>query len=328
MSKEKIYFRKMKYLVPLPLLLSLLFTCLTFGRVHRQPSTPVNSAIPSLSRAQQTPPSDNSQIILNVTVTNSKGNYLWAIDKSRFAVNDGKDLKEITSFRYEDTPASVGVILDTSASMGSVLTKVKGAMAHFIELSNRSNEYFVISFSDHPQLQADWTHDPNEAISKIGSIRPTGQTSLYDACIVGLEKLSTATCQKHVLLLITDGLDNRSRHNFKELRRLLEEKTDILLYAVGVGIHEEYEIAGEQVLFELARISGGRAVSPRNITDFNAAFERIAVELRHQYMIGFKPANDGKWHGIKIKLVAPGSAPEVFHDAALRSRKGYWASTK
>jgi Ca-activated chloride channel family protein len=131
------------------------------------------------------------------------------------------------------------------------------------------------------------------------------------------------------VLLISDGQDNSSRYTFSELRRLLKE-SDVLIYAIGIldggDMGSTLGVAGQAILDELASVSGGKAFFPSSGAEMNEIFERIALELRHQYSIGYKPSNfvnDGKWHKLKVKVTPPRGLPRLF----VRSKEGYYAVT-
>jgi len=129
--------------------------------------------------------------------------------------------------------------------------------------------------------------------------------------------------------LISDGQDNNSRYNFSEVRRLLKE-SDVVLYSIGIlggsDPGSSLGMEGQAILEELSAVSGGKAFFPNTSAEMDELFERIALELRHQYSIGYRPknfANDGKWHKLKVKVTPPRGLPRLF----VRSREGYYAVT-
>ena len=267
-------------------------------------------------------------ITLTVTVTDAYGRYVSGLDKSAFTVLDDKMPQEIAFFSDEDAPVSVGIIFDVSGSMGGEKIKnARQALSRFIDTSHEMDEYFLIGFNTRAQLLIDRTRNGNAVIDKLTFVQPKQNTALYDACYLGVEKISRGTHPKRALLLISDGQDNESRYTFSDLRRLLKE-TDVVLYSIGiVGVHDmgsPLGIQGQSILDELSGISGGKAFFPTTDVEMNEIFERIALELRHQYSIGYKPANfinDGRWHRIKVKVQPPRGLPRLF----VRSKEGYFA---
>jgi Ca-activated chloride channel family protein len=273
----------------------------------------------------------NSDLItLSVTLTDMYGRFVTGLTKEAFTVLDDKEPQDITFFSDEDAPVSLGVIFDVSGSMGKdKIAKARDALKHFIETSHASDEYFLIGFNHRSQVLMEKTRDADALLNKLTFVQTKGQTALYDACYLGVEKVTRGTHPKRALLIISDGQDNSSRYTFSELRRVLKE-SDVLIYAIGItdrGDQTSFDVAGQAILDELAGVSGGRAFFPDTAAEMNEIFERIAIELRHQYSIGYKPknfVNNGKWHKIKVKVTPPRGLPRVF----VRTKDGYYATTQ
>ena len=268
-------------------------------------------------------------ITLTVTVTDTYGRYVSGLGKSAFTVFDNKQQQEITHFSDDDSPVSVGVIFDVSGSMsGDKVKRARDALAKFIQTSHDSDEYFLIAFNSRAQLLLDRTRDGDSVLNKLTFVETKSQTALYDACYLGVEKVQRGAHSKRALLLISDGQDNDSRYTFNELRKLLKE-SDVTLYAVGILSGSDAGSAlgmeGQGVLDELSGVSGGKAFFPRSAAEMDDIFEQIALELRHQYSIGYRLdpfITDGKWHRVKVKVQPPRGLPKLF----VRSREGYYAT--
>jgi len=267
-------------------------------------------------------------ITLTVTVTDTYGRYVSGLSKTAFAVLDDKRPQDITFFSDDDAPVSVGVIFDVSGSMsGDKIRRARDALANFIQTSHNSDEYFLIAFNSRAQLLLDKTRDGDAVLDKLTFVQTKNNTALYDACYLGVEKVQRGAHPKRALLLISDGQDNNSRYTFNEVRRLLKE-SDVVLYAVGIlsgnDAGSSLGMEGQGILDELASVSGGKAFFPRSPPEMDDIFEQIALELRHQYSIGYRPsnfANDGKWHKVKVKVTPPRGLPRLF----VRSKEGYYA---
>ncbi len=267
-------------------------------------------------------------ITLTVTVTDTYGRYVSGLSQKAFTILDEKQPQEITFFSDDDSPVSVGVIFDVSGSMsGDKIKHAREALAKFIQTSHNSDEYFLIAFNSRAQLLLDKTRDGNAVLDKLTFVQTKNNTALYDACYLGVEKVQRGTHPKRALLLISDGQDNNSRYTFNELRRLLKE-SDVVLYGIGILSGHDAGSAlgmeGQGILDELASVSGGKAFFPRSNVEMDDIFEQIALELRHQYSIGYKPSNfsnDGKWRKIKVKVTPPRGLPRLF----VRSKEGYYA---
>jgi Ca-activated chloride channel family protein len=273
----------------------------------------------------------NSDLItLNVTLTDMYGRFVTGLTKEAFTVLDDKEPQEITFFSDADAPVSLGVIFDVSGSMGKdKIAKARDALKHFIETSHNGDEYFLIGFNHRSQVLMEKTRDADALLTKLTFVQTKGQTALYDACYLGVEKVTRGVHPKRALLVISDGQDNSSRYTFSELRRVLKE-SDVLIYAIGItdgGDQTSFGVAGQAILDELAGVSGGRAFFPDTAAEMNEIFERIAIELRNQYSIGYKPknfVNNGKWHKLKVKVTPPRGLPRLF----VRTKEGYYATTQ
>lgn len=267
-------------------------------------------------------------VTLTVTVTDTYGRFVTGLNQNAFQILDDKTPQQITFFSDEDAPVSLGVVFDVSGSMsGDKIAKAREALSKFIDTSHSRDEYFLIGFNNRAQLLLDHTRDSDSLLDKLTFVQTKGQTALYDATYLGVERVSRGAHTKRAILLISDGQDNSSRYTFTELRRLLKE-SDVIIYAVGiVDGHDDSALGytGRAILEELAGVSGGKAFFPSTSAEMNDTFERIALELRTQYSIGYRPtnfANDGKWHKLKIKVQPPRGFPRLF----VRGREGYFAT--
>lgn len=173
-------------------------------------------------------------VSLNVSVTDSYGRAVAGLDRSAFKIFDNKVPQAISFFSDEDAPASIAVVFDTSGSMsGGKIARAKEALAHFIQTGHARDEYFLIDFDSQARLLLDRTRDGDAVFRKLTYVQPHGNTALYDAIYLGIEKVMRGSHPKRAILLISDGEDNDSRYSYNELRRNLRE-SDATLYAIGV----------------------------------------------------------------------------------------------
>lgn len=330
----------------------LLVSCLTLLLVAilaqsfstAQEKKPADDKKPAGAKAQPTPPEkqegtptgegpiivNTDLVTLTVTVTDQYGRYVSGLQQNAFKVFDDKEEQEITYFSDDDAPVSVGIVFDLSGSMsGDKIMRARQALSRFIETSHNSDEYFLIGFNNRAQLLMERTRDGDAVLNKLTFVQTKGQTALYDACYLGVEKVQRGTHPKRAIILISDGQDNDSRYTFSEVRKLLKE-SDVVLYGIGIlggsDPGSPLGMEGQSILDELASVSGGKAFFPNSSAEMDEIFERIALELRHQYSIGYKPksfTNDGKWHKLKVKVTPPRGLPRLF----VRNRDGYYAVT-
>lgn len=263
-------------------------------------------------------------VVLTVTVTDPEDRHISGLDKTAFIIYDDKVPQQINVFSDSDTPVSLAIIFDTSHSMnGEKINRARQALARFIETTHRQDEYFLISFSDRARLLLDRTRDADTVVDTFRYVEPRGETALYDATYLGIEKVSHGSRARRAILLITDGNDTCSRYTLDEVRRSLQE-TDVVVYAIGILAYSRIEArAGRRTLNELASMSGGKAFFPNSAAETIDAFERIALELRHQYSIGYRPSDltaDRRWHRIKVDVIS-----NVGSRLRVRNRSGFYA---
>lgn len=263
-------------------------------------------------------------VTLTLTVQDTWGRVVSNLTKKHFSVFEDGVEQEISFFEDVDAPASIGIIYDVSGSMGGgKIQRSRRALERFMLTSHPSDEFSLITFSDKVQLLADRTRDINAVLDKLTLVKPGGNTSFYDGVYLGTDRVMRGSHNKKALLIISDGMDNNSRYTFNEMRRFLKE-SDVIIY--GIGIYGNGDGGGEGALTRLAESTGGRAFFP-GLTDgsFDEICERIALELRHQYSIGYVPKDfrqDGRWRKLKVKVAPPRGMPRL----SVRAREGYFAT--
>jgi len=268
-------------------------------------------------------------VLLPVTITDFMNRPVIGLEKDNFKVFEGKELQDIRHFSGEDIPVSLGVIFDSSGSMSSKIGRAREAVVEFLKTANPEDEFFMIAFSDEPQQLSDFTNSVEDIQGRLLYTVPKGRTALLDAIYLGIEKMRQAKYQKKALLIISDGGDNRSRYTEGEIRNLVKE-ADVLIYAIGIYDNyfpTEEERLGPQLLDDIAQITGGRAFTVENPNDLEDVAKKIGIELRNQYVLGYRPKNfahDGKWHKVNVKLVLPKGLPPL----QVHAKMGYYAPSE
>ncbi len=268
-------------------------------------------------------------VTLTLTVTDPYGRYVSGLSKSAFQITDNNQPQEITYFSDTDAPVSVGILFDVSGSMNSEkIKKAKKALERFIGTSHPNDEYFLIAFNNRAQLLMDRTRDGDALLRQLTLVQPKNNTALYDAVYLGVERVTRGSHNKRAILIISDGQDNASRYNFGEVRRLMKE-SDVVTYSVGImdraDASSSYGMQGQAFLDEISSVTGGKAFYPQTDIEMDEIFERIALELRNQYSIGYTPKDfqpDGKWRKVKTKIKPPRGLPRL----TVRAREGYYAT--
>jgi Ca-activated chloride channel family protein len=265
-------------------------------------------------------------VLVPVTITDPMNRLVTGLDKENFELFEGSSKEDIKSFSSEDAPVSLGVIFDSSGSMSSKMDRAKDAVIEFFKTANPQDEFFMVTFSDEPEMVTDFTSSVEEVQDKLLYTVPRKRTALLDAIYMGVSKMRQARFPKKALLIISDGGDNHSRYTENEIRALVKE-ADIMVYAIG--IYDRYfqsreEQLGPQLLGDIAELTGGRAFTVENPNDLADVAAKIGIELRNQYVLGYRPSKgvrDGKWRKIKVKLLPPKGLPPL----RVYARTGYYA---
>jgi Ca-activated chloride channel homolog len=269
---------------------------------------------------------DVNLVLLPVTITDLMNHPVTGLERNNFKVFEGKEAQEIRHFSGEDVPVSLGVIFDKSGSMSNKFDRAREAIAEFFKTANPQDEFFMIAFSDKPEELSDFTSSVEDVQGGLLYTMPKGRTALLDAIYLGVSKMRQAKYQKKALLIISDGGDNRSRYTESEIKNLVKEQ-DVLIYAIGIYDHyfsTDEERLGPQLLSDITEVTGGRTFTVDNPNDLADVATKIGIELRNQYVLGYRPKNlvaDGKWHKVKVKLVAPKGLPPL----QVHAKGGYYA---
>ena len=267
--------------------------------------------------------------LVNVTVTDPYDRLVTGLEADNFRIFENSVEQEIQYFSSEDVPISIGVIFDLSGSMANKVGKAREAALQFFKTANPQDEFFLVSFNERAELMSAFTNSVEDLQRRIISAPAKGRTALLDAIYLGLSEIKTARNAKRALLIMSDGGDNNSRYNAKDIKRLVRE-ADTQLYSVGIFDPFEYrsrtpeELSGPSLLTEVTELTGGRAFSVESINELPDIAAKIGAELRNQYILGYRPSNkshDARWRKIKVKLRAPKELPPL----SVYAKTGYYA---
>ncbi len=273
--------------------------------------------------------SDVDLALVNVTVTDPYNRLVTGLEQDNFRVFEDTMEQEIVSFSSEDVPISIGVIFDFSGSMSNKVDKAREAALQFFKTANPQDEFFLVSFNERAELTSTFTNSVEDLQSRMLLTSPKGRTALLDAIYLGLSQMRGAHNAKRALLILSDGGDNHSRYNESDIKRLVKE-ADTQLYAIGIYDPLGYrnrtpeELNGPSLLAEITELTGGRVFAVEHLNDLPDIASKIGMELRNQYVLGYKPSNhthDARWRKIKVKLRAPKGLPPL----TVYSKTGYYA---
>lgn len=260
-------------------------------------------------------------VVLQATVRDTKGRFAPDLREQDFELYEDGVRQSIRLFRHEDIPVSVGLVVDHSGSMRPKLAEVIEAARTFIRSSRPDDEMFVVNFNEKVTLglpeSIRFTNRPEELARAISDTPATGKTALYDAVAVARERLQSATRDKKVLLVISDGGDNASTHSLAAVLKMAGEST-VLVYTIGIFDDDDAD-RNPDALRRLARATGGEAFFPGELNQVVPVCERIAREIRNQYTLGYVSSNmarPGAWHAIRV-------AARAKEKLVVRTRSGY-----
>ncbi|MBW4027893.1 MAG: VWA domain-containing protein [Acidobacteria bacterium] len=306
------------------------------NRVHVSPPPPVAPANPVppplegraalTARSNERIRVDVNLVLVPVTVTDGADRLVTGLEKENFFLYEENRPETIKTFSQEDAPVSIGIIFDMSGSMANKINRSRDSVFQFMKTANPQDEFFVIAFNDRPELVSDFTSSVDDIEEQLTNVHPGHRTALLDAIYFGIAKMKQAKYERHALLIVSDGGDNRSRYTENEVRTAVRESA-VQIYSIG--IFDPYaptteERMGPQLLADISNETGGRLFKVDDVAEMGDIATKISAELRNEYVLGYKSDDarrDGKWRKLKVKLVPPPGLPQL----AVHARNGYYA---
>jgi len=278
--------------------------------------------------AQQPPPTFHSDsrelVVLPVTVTDKHGQLVTDLSRDRFTVFDNGRRQDVNLFSSEDTPVTIGLVIDNSASMRSKVGEVIAAALAFENASNPHDELFTLVFDDDVRDpladRSISTTDTAALQAALSKLVPDGRTALYDGLIAGLTRAAEGARARKVLVLISDGGDNASHATQADVLAKARA-ANITIYTIGVFDRND-EDANPGILKALAEATGGERFLPHSAGPLISACAHIAREIRSGYTIGYVPPDrDGAFHRVRVQVEADAGRKLI-----VRTRPGYFAA--
>ena len=272
-------------------------------------------------------------VLIPVTVTDNVNRFVLGLQKEDFRLFEDGFEQNVTLFSDEDTPLSIGMLFDKSGSMAYKLGSSRDAAAQLLNALNKEDEVFLVEFADAAKMSIGFTGHTDEIRGALKKAQAGGQTAMLDAIDTGLLEMKKAKNTRKAIVIVSDGGDNSSHYTAAQIESLVRE-ADVQIYAMGVfepvmslALSPE-EISGPRLLSEIATQTGGRAYAAAVPGDMPSVANRIAVELRNQYVLGYYPKNkarNGKFRNAEVQVSPPvglGSPLKVHW------RLGYYAPTQ
>lgn len=294
------------------------------------PAPPVNKPA-----HQATPPSSGSTlrvpvdlVVLRASILNARGEFVNDLSGDAFHVYEDRVEQKLAIAKQEDVPVSMGLVIDNSGSMRDKRPQVNAAALTLVEASNKQDEAFVVNFNDdyYVDTDHDFTSDINEMKQALERIDARGSTALYEAVLGSLDWLKKGSRDKKVLLVVTDGEDNMSRHTLKDVVDSAEHSNTVI-YTIGLlGKDEKRKTKNnaKRALVEMSDATGGVAFFPEEVGDTESICKEIAHDIRNQYTLGYYPTNskrDGTFRTVRVEVTPPHGQGKL----SVRTRTGYYA---
>jgi Ca-activated chloride channel family protein len=270
---------------------------------------------------------DAYEVRLNATVLDGSGRSIQTLTKDAFSVYEDGVPQTIASFRHEDLPVSLGLLIDSSGSMYDKRSAVEKAALNFVKLSNPEDEEFLVDFSWEAFIDQDFTNNIDKLQQGLGYVKSSGGTAIYDALVASADYLSkNARHPKQVLLVVTDGEDNASSATLEQTIRRIQDLDGPVIYCVGLLFGEDTDKResrhARRVLETLAEQTGGAAYFPKSIRDVDAVAAEVAQDIRTQYTIAYhstKSPTLGGYREVHVEAKA-----KSFGRLSVRTRSGYY----
>jgi Ca-activated chloride channel family protein len=256
---------------------------------------------------------DVDLVMVNATVTDSDNHPVMGLTADNFQLFEDKIEQKIRYLSLDAAPVSIGIVLDMSRSMEKKLSFARDAALKFLMTGTPEDEYFLVQFASRAEVAEGFTTDINRLRDRLAFTPAKGTTALFDAVYLGLSELKHGQYSKKALLLITDGEDNHSRYSRGDIREVVRE-SDAQIFVIDLG---------NALVADLANMTGGHSyrVSTRDLED---TCEKISLEIRSQYVIGYDSTNtnkDGQFRKVRVHVIPPAGMGKL----NVRNREGYYA---
>jgi Ca-activated chloride channel family protein len=267
---------------------------------------------------------DVNLVEVHVSVVDQLDRPVAGLKAENFKVFENRIEQKISVFKHEDIPVSLGLVVDNSRSVEPRKQRLDAAALSFVRNSNPQDEIYVVHFDDTARLAQDFTSSIPTLESTLAAVQPFGQTAIFDAVHLALDRMEGAKYTKKAILLITDGVDNTSRHTLEQTIEKVK-RAHVAIYTVGL-LSMSGGLKAEDALIAISQASGGRAYFPQNVEEARAMMERIARDLREQYTLGYFPSNpnhDGSWRSVRVEITPPLGFPPKLN---ANYRHGYYGN--
>lgn len=261
------------------------------------------------------------EVTLHATVVDEKNHLVTNLAKPDFTIYENGQPQQIRSFRREDFPVAIGIVIDNSGSMREKREKVNKAAVNLVRASNPDDQVFVVNFSDEYYLDQDFTSDVNKLQLALEHVEARGGTALYDAVVASADYLMKSKLQRKVLFVVTDGEDDASQETLEQAVQRLQQENGPTVYAIGL-LGEEKSRRAKRALEIVADRTGGIAFFPPTLDQVDEISRNVAHDIRNQYTISYTPTTPKSVGGFRTIHVDAHARP--YKKLTVRTRTGYY----
>ena len=269
-------------------------------------------------------PASRAEVELPVGVTDRRGQFVCGLEAGDFRVFENGRVQSINSFKRENLPVTVGLVLDTSDSMRTKHAEVFAALFSFLESINPRDEFLIVNFSDRNSLRSPSNMEFTDSLERLEQLircHPLeGETALRDAVLLAMERVKSGSRERKTLVIITDGNDNASRVGCDEVLKAAG-KSSIPIHSLEIVDDAAQGGDSSEFLAQLAEITGGTAHIAQYTDEISERGRQIARELHEQYTLVYRSTNPGSHGNFRtIRVVAETSVQSKLF---VRTRIGY-----
>jgi Ca-activated chloride channel homolog len=312
----------------------------TPGQPGSSPSAPANQApaqnsapgasTPGQGQATSPDATDNGifvfkaeakEVVLHATVVDDRNHLVMNLAKPDFTVYENDKPQQIRSFRQQDYPVAMGIVIDNSGSMREKRDQVNKAAINLVRSSNPDDQVFVVNFNDEYYLDQDFTADVKKLQGALEHVETRGGTALYDAIIASADYLQKSPLQRKVLFVVTDGEDDASQSSLEQAVQKLAQENGPVVYTIGL-LGDEKVRRARRALETLADRTGGIAFFPPTLDEVDQISRTVAHDIRNQYTITYAPSTPKAVQGYRTIHVEAHARP--YKKLTVRTRSGYY----
>jgi Ca-activated chloride channel homolog len=302
---------------------------------------------------------------VDASVIDKKGDFVGGLAQGNFRVLDDGAERPIVFFAPVEAPAQVLVLIETSPAVYLIHNEHLAAAYALLSGLAADDQVALASYDQAPRAVLGFTADKSALLAALGGVQYTigmGDLNFYDSLSAVIDWLAPLPGKKAVVVLST-GLDSSPPDRWDALVEKLRGD-DVVIYCVSLTaalrgkphkkaktsaslpkstaeepgpeprVDVEASLArADQGVLALATMTGGRAYFPASDKDFVSMYRQIASALRHQYVLGIVPAQDGQFHSLTVQVaedtghssIPATPSPAIRGDDRVFARGGYMA---